>query len=149
MQNTNAKAKTTSAAFGYGSQDIDGISVYTIKLRAKRMGLLDLAINHQMFMGMLPGIMVRRGLGKNGRDYTRYVHVTTNHREHMDMRQAMNMARAMVHDVESSRLVMGMREWLPDYMIEVIDRDYTMRREYYGVSDLGYREAFGNDDLPF
>jgi hypothetical protein len=44
---------------------------------------------------------------------------------------------------------MGMREWLPDYMIEVIDRDYTMRREYYGVSDLGYREAFGNDDLPF
>lgn len=149
MQNTNAQAKTTSAAFGYGSQDIDGFSVYTIKLRTKRMGLLELAIYHQMFMGLLPGIMVRRSLGKNGRDYTRFVHVTTDFTKHLDMRQAMNMARAMVHDVESSRLVMGQREWLPDYMIQVIDRDYTMRREYYGVSDYGYREAFGNDDLPF
>ena len=142
MQNTNAKAKTTSAAFGYGSQKFDGFKVYTIRLRTKRRGLLDLSLMHQVHMGVLNDVSVRKYMTARGRMYTAYVHVTTDHAKHMDVRKFMDLARAMVHDVQASRLVMGEYEWMPQYLWDVIERERS-------VKEPVYKEAFGNDDLPF
>ena len=142
MQNTNAKAKTTSAAFGYGSQELDGFKVYTIRLRTKRKGLLDLSLMHSVHMGVLNDVSVRKYMTARGRMYTAYVHVTTDHAKHMDVRKYMDLARALVHDVQATRLVIGEYEWMPQCLLEVLDREREMRGPVY-------KEAFGNDDLPF
>ena len=148
MQNTNAKAKTTSAAFGYGSQDIDGFRVYTVKIRCKRLELLHLSMTHLMFTVPFvnDGIRTYQVMDKKGRQYQHYVFVTTDRERSDDMRKMINVARATVHNVQSMRLINGDYEYLPEYLHDartriLVDDDYNS----WGV----YKEAFGNDDLPF
>ena len=142
MQNKNAQAKTTSAAFGYGSQELDGFKVYTVKLRTKRMGLLDLCLMHHVHLGVISDVSVRRYMTQRFRSYTAYVHVTTDHERHMDVRKFMDLARAMVHDVQATRLVTGEYDYLPRCLKEVIEREWV-------IETPTYQEPFGNDDLPF
>ena len=142
MQNTNAKAKTTSAAFGYGSQELDGFKVYTVKLRTKRMSLLDLCLMYHVDMGVLNDVSVRKYTTERFRSYTAYVHVTTDRERHMTVRKFMDLARAMVHDVQATRLVTGDYEYLPQCLKDIIQRQWV-------VETPRYQEPFGNDDLPF
>lgn len=142
MQNTNAKAKTTSAAFGYGSQEIDGFKVYTVKLRTKRSGLLDLCLRYHVDMGVMNDVRVNRYMTKRFRSYTAYVHVTSDYERHMSVRKFMDLARAMVHDVQATRLVTGDYEYLPQCLKDIIQRDWMQETPRY-------TEPFGNDDLPF
>lgn len=148
MQNTNAQAKTTSAAFGYGSQDIDGFRIYTVKIRCKRLDLLHLSMEHVMYVAptATQGMRSYRVMDKKHRQYEHYVFVTTDKDSSDTMRKMVNLARATVHDVQSMRLTNGDYEYLPEYLHDarmriLVDDDYNS----WGV----YKEAFGNDDLPF
>lgn len=146
MQNTNAQAKTTSAAFGYGSQDIDGFRIYTVKIRCKRHDLLHLSMNHIMYMAptATKGLRNYRVMDKKNRQYEHYVFVTTDRDSSDTMRKMINLARATVHDVQSMRLSSGNYEYLPEYLYDARMR-ILAGDDYYN----SWKEAFDKDDLPF
>lgn len=140
MATKTAKASRVSAGFGHDTTTVNGLTVYTSTIRTLIESPMYYAIDTILFQQSMsvPNSTSVNMDRKNYRDYVTFRWADTDRENAQNTIQCLNLAKAMVLEMEAWRLRIGDFRWEPHWLTEAKERRHGK------ATDL-----CDGDDLPF
>lgn len=136
MYNTLEKASRVSAGFGHDTVVINGLTIFTSTIRVLRDSPMYYAMAHLFETGKLkrPNTETSRSKAGSHKIYMTYRWATSDVYTSSSVIQTLNLAKAMVLEMEAWRLRTGEFHWVP---------------EWYNTIGSSIPQHMVDDDLPF